>query len=106
VQTDQQATQAFIDSFKSNAALDKPPRPNSPEQTYTLIHQGISVFERRYQAEAMARQFPLGNFVAALKLIPDVGLCTARWGSQGHLSLWGEPLTLSQCAADIVQVVD
>lgn len=106
VMTDQRTADAFVESFKSNAALGRPPRPSSPEQAYNLIHQAISVFERRYQAEAMARRFPLGRFVATLKLSPGAGLCTARWGSQGHLSLWGEPLTLSQCAADIVQVVD
>lgn len=104
VATDDREAGAFIDSFKSNSALGKPPRPNSPEGDYLLVHQAISVFDYRYQAEAMARRFPLGDFVAALRLPGAQGLCMARWGSKGHLSLWGEALMLAQTAADIVRV--
>ena len=104
VASDQRDSDAFLNSFKSNAALGKAPRRRSPEQSYILIHQGVSVFERRYQAEAMASRFPLGDFVATLRLESGLGLCTARWGSKGHFSLWGEPLTLLRCVADIVRV--
>lgn len=107
VRSNDKDSDAFVDSFKSNAALGKPPRPNSPEQEYVLVHRAISVFERRYQAEAMARQFPaLGDFVATLRLPGGVGFCTARWGSEGHMSLWGESLTLAQCAVDIVRLTE
>lgn len=90
----------------SSYELGNPPRPNSPQQRYTLIHRAVSVFERRYQAAAMANAYPIGDFVATLRLPADQGLCTARWGSAGHLSLWGEPLMLAQSATDIVRVVN
>jgi hypothetical protein len=104
VATDDRDSEAFTRSFMSNHEQGKPPRPNSPEEHFTLIHQAISVFERRYQAEAKARQWSIGDYVARLPLPADAGLCVARWGSKGHLSLWGETLMLAQLAADIVRV--
>ena len=107
VGSEDRESEEFRRSFMSSYELGKPPRPNSPEQRYTLIHRAISVFERRYQAAAMASAYPIGDFVATLRLpAGQGGFCTAKWGSEGHMSLWGEALMLAGTTADIVRVVD
>lgn len=77
----------------------------------TIPQPGFGVLQvpaahRNEAAVGEANAFPIGKFVATLRLPADQGICTARWGSEGHLSVWGEALMLAQSAADIVRVVD
>jgi hypothetical protein len=109
VRTDQRGTPEFVDSFKSRAELGLPPRRNTPEAAHPLIHQGISVYERREAAIETARHIrrigrDIGGYVAEM-LIPS-GVCVRylRWGARGHLTLWAEPLMLSELSVDTIPI--
>ena len=69
------------------------------------MYDGISVFETAEAAIETARLFPrIGSYVAELHVGADTGVRYFWWGANGHLTLWGEPLTLAGTTVDIVPV--
>jgi hypothetical protein len=103
VRTDDVDMPEFAESSRSHAALGLPPR--GVEETHRLIYEGISVFESREAAGATARKYPrIGSYVAELRITPDTGVRYLRWGARGHLTLWGDPIKLSQTAVDTLFV--
>jgi hypothetical protein len=95
---------AFVDSFKSSHALGLPPRQGSPEERFGLIHAGISCFNTRRQAERIAQRWGLGSYIAEVHLAPGAGICLAKWGSAGHMTVWADPVKLAAMTVDIVSV--
>ena len=109
VKSDLRDSAAFVDSFKSRFELGLPPRLGTPEEAHPLIHQGISVYERQEAAVETARRVrrvgrDIGGFVAELHLSPRTGVRILRWGARGHLTVWGEPLMLSQSTVDTIAI--
>lgn len=93
------------DSLCSNYERDA--RPRGLEQESTLIHMGLSMYMRRDLAEATARRWPrIGTHIAEVNLDPGYGFCLADTGQPGHMTVWGRPLQLLACVADIVPVGD
>ena len=95
---------AFVDSFKSSHALGLPPRQGSPEERFRLIHAGVSCFNTKRQAERIAQRWGLGSYIAEVRLAPGEGICFARWGSAGHMTVWADPVKLAAMTVDIVSV--
>lgn len=94
---------AYADSFRSHAELGLPPR--GPEQSHPLVYEGISVFESREAAVETARKFPvIGSYVAELLVAAETGARFFRWGANGHLTLWGDPLKLAGATVDTIPV--
>ena len=63
---------------------------------------GISVHQRREDAEGTALRFPrLGDYTAQLDLQYGHGFNYARTGMPGHLTLWGDPFKLREVLVDI-----
>lgn len=81
-----------------------PPRRGSPEERFCLIHNGVSFFRTRRQAEKVAMKYELGDYIAEVHLQPDQGICLAEWGSRGHVTAWGDAVKLACMTADIVPV--
>jgi hypothetical protein len=80
-------------SFMSSFARHRPPR--GWESRNVLIQMGLSTFERRDSAEAVARRFPIiGDHVARLVLRHGRGFAYAYTGTRGHVTIWGRPLQL------------
>jgi hypothetical protein len=104
VETDDRAAETYLGSFKSSYELGLPPRRWSPEERFRIIHMGISCFATARQAERVAVRWSLGDYVAELHLPPDEGFSYARWGSRGHMTVWGDPVKLSETATDIVRI--
>jgi len=104
VETDDCEAPALVDSFKSSYELGIPPRRWSPEERFRVIHMGISCFSTARQAEKVAVRWGKGDYIAQLCLPADEGFSFARWGSRGHMTVWGDPLKLSETAVDIVRI--
>lgn len=104
VATDDRNSDAYLESFKSSHELGIPPRPSSPEERFRIIHMGISCFSTHRQAEKVARRWGFADYVAELHLPPDEGYSYARWGSRGHMTVWGDPVKLSETPVDIVRI--
>lgn len=99
----------FVDSFKSRAVLDLPPREWTQEGTNPELAEGISAYLTTEAAAETARQVlergrSIGEFVAEMWLCGHQGIEIAIWGRRGHLTIWGDALILSQTTVDIVQV--
>ena len=109
VPTDDRDDPAFVDAFRSHRELGLPPRRHSPEATTPRIHEGISVFESKQIASEVelalrARGNTLGDFVAEVRLVSGQGFTLARWGSRGHLTIFGDAVTLSQAVTDTLPI--
>jgi len=104
VETDDREVPALVDSFKSSYELGIPPRRWSPEERFRVIYMGISCFSTARQAEKVAVRWGKGDYIAQLHLPADEGFSFARWGSRGHMTVWGDPLKLSETAVDIVRI--
>ena len=104
VESDDPASGDFLDSFRSSYELGLPPRRSSPEERFRAIHMGISCFSTARQAEKVAVRWGLGDYVAELLLPGDRGFRLARWGSRGHMTVWGDPVKLSEATVDIVRI--
>lgn len=94
----------FVDCFKSSDELGIPPRSGSPEERFCLIHNGVSMFETAQQAAKVAIKWGKGDYVARVRLEPGHGICVAKWGSQGHMTVWGDPVKLAGMTVDTVAV--
>jgi len=94
----------FLTSFESSAERGLPPRTGSPEDRFHLIRTGISCFNTLRQAEKTARRLPAGEYVAVVELQPDVGVCVARWGGPGHMTVWYEATALAAMTTRVVDV--
>lgn len=111
VKTAAPAAADFEESFKSRAALGLPPRQHTVEGDHPELARGISVFATREAAAGTARAVrrrgrDLGGFVARLIVTGDGETKFARWGSPGHLTIWGGSLKLAQSAVDIFPIDD
>jgi len=96
---------ALIDSFRSHYELGEEPR--KVERRSTVIHMGISIYLDEGVAHRTAQRFPrLGDFVAQLALTASNGFNYARTGHPLHLTLWGDPIKLSNAVVDINPVWD
>jgi hypothetical protein len=96
---------AFVNSLRSNYELTEPPR--RVEREFTVIHMGISVYTDGDSAYGTARAWPkLGDFVARLRLVHGPGFNFAHTGHRQHLTLWADPVKLSQTVVDISPVED
>lgn len=96
----------LLDDFTSNEAKGRvPPRSLTEEQRRQW--SGLSVFERRDQAERLARRRAgLGRFIAELRLPSDGSISCQRTnlGSPGHYTLWGDPALILQCVVRVYPV--
>lgn len=101
VATDDRESDAYVRSFMSSHERGKPMIPDSAEEVYRAIHMGISAFQECANAAWVAERFALGDFVAQLRLEPGKGFSYARWGANGHLTIWGDAVKLAASAVDI-----
>jgi hypothetical protein len=96
---------ATLDSLRSN--YERGARPRGIEVESALIHFGLSMYLEREMAAAMSRRWPrLGRHLAEVELVPSNGSCWAHTGQPGHITVWGRPLQLLACVADILAVED
>lgn len=97
----------LLDSFKSNYELGRNPR--RAEIDFTPTHMGISVYLALERARQTARAWQhkgIGDYVAEVRLEPEMGAAFALTAEPGHLTLWGRPLQLVRGVVDIVEVGD
>ncbi len=95
--------QALVDSFRSHYELGLPPR--RAEQRAAVIHMGLSTYRTVSQARGTAIRFPaIGTHLARLQLQPGRGVSFADTGHPGHVTVWGDPLTLTRSIVDIQPV--
>jgi hypothetical protein len=93
----------MLDVFRSNYERDA--RPRGLEVESALIHFGLSMYLERDMAAATARRWPrLGRHIAEVRLEPGNGFCWAHTAQPGHVTVWGRPLQLLACIADILPV--
>jgi hypothetical protein len=96
---------AMLESFRSN--YERGAHPRGIEVESALIHFGLSMYLEREMAAATARHWPrLGRHLAEVELVPGTGSCWAHTGQPGHITVWGRPLQLLACVADILPVED
>lgn len=80
-------------------------RPRGVEVESALIHFGLSMFVTFDAAAERATRWPaLGTHVAHLRLEPGNGFHVAQTGARVHRTVWGRPLQLLTCVADILPV--
>jgi hypothetical protein len=72
-----------------------------------LIHLGLSMYLEPAMVSATARRWPrIGRYIATVHLEPNNGFCYANTAQPGHITVWGRPLQLLACLADILPVDD
>lgn len=92
-----------LNALRSNYERDAPPR--GVERESVLIHFGLSMFVTFDAAADRATRWPaLGTHIALVRLEPDHGFHVAETGARGHRTVWGRPLQLLACVADILPV--
>jgi hypothetical protein len=92
-----------LDSLRSNYERDTPPR--GIEQESALIHFGLPMFVSFDAATDRARRWPaLDGHIAHIRLEPANGFHVAETGARVHRTVWGRPLQLLACVADILPV--
>jgi hypothetical protein len=95
----------MLDAFRSNYELDA--RPRGLEVESALIHFGLSMYLEHHMAKATARRWPrIGRHLAAVGLESSNGFCWAHTAQPGHITVWGRPLQLLACIADILPIGD
>jgi hypothetical protein len=95
----------MLDTFRSN--YERNARPRGLEVELALIHFGLSMYLERGMAAATAKRWPrLGRYLAEIRLEPGNGFCWAHTAQPGHVTVWGRPLQLLDCIADILPVGD
>jgi hypothetical protein len=96
---------SMLDAFRSNYELDA--RPRGLEVESAIIHFGLSMYLRPELAAGTARRWPrIGRHLAEVRLKPNNGFCWAHTAQPGHITVWGRPLQLFACIADILAVGD
>lgn len=94
-----------LDAFRSNYERDA--RPRGLEIELALIQFGLSMYLEREMAAATARRWPrLGRHLAEVQLEPGNGFSWSHTAQPGHITVWGRPLQLLSCIADILPVGD
>ena len=79
--------------------------PRGAEVANALVHMGLSTYRTSERAAAIARRWPrIGDHIAVLRLRPDHGIWFAATGEPGHITVWGRPLQLLDCVADILRI--
>jgi hypothetical protein len=79
--------------------------PRGAEVSSALIHMGLSTYRVRQKAASIAKRWPrIGHHIAELRLRPEHGIWFAATGEPGHITVWGRPLQLLDCVADILPV--
>lgn len=79
--------------------------PRGIEVANALVHMGISTYRARPKAVGIAQRWPrIGDHIAELRLRPEHGIWFADTGEPGHVTVWGRPLQLLDCVADILPV--
>jgi hypothetical protein len=100
VRSDSSEDPVFLNSLRSSYEMERPPR--GVELSASVIHRGISVFYEVGRARATAQRWPkLGDYIARIQLHPGNGFNYAVTGQPGHLTLWGDPVKLSEATVDI-----
>lgn len=92
-----------LNALRSNYERDA--RPRGVEVDSALIHFGLSMFVTVDAAVERVQRWPaLGMHIAHLRLVPGNGFHVARTGARVHRTVWGRPLQLLACVADILPV--
>ena len=92
-----------IDSLRSN--YERAARPRGLEAASALVQMGLSMYVARDLAIATAMRWPrIGAHVAEMRLEASHGFGVAATGQRGHMTVWGRPLQLLACVADILTV--
>jgi hypothetical protein len=109
VRTEDRDHSAFERSFTSRAALGLPPRRGTPEERHPELADGLSAYRSREAAMGTAlslieRDRSVGEYIAKVVLRGGMGVRIAVWGPPGHLTIWGNALTLCQATVDIEAV--
>jgi hypothetical protein len=92
-----------LESFRSN--YERNAHPRGLEVESTLIHLGLSMFVTFDAAAQRARRWPaLGAHIAHVSLEPDNGFHIAETGASVHRTVWGRPLQILACVADILPI--
>lgn len=90
----------FLNSLRSHYELSEEPR--KVERAWTVIHMGISVFDDQRPPVELTRRWPaLGDFIARLLLVPNLGINYAFTGGPHHLTVWAEPVKLHETTVDV-----
>lgn len=94
-----------IEALRSN--YERGAKPRGVEVESALVHFGLSMFVTFDAAAERATRWPaLGRHIARIRLEPGFGFHVARTGARVHRTVWGRPLQLLACVADIVPVGD
>lgn len=92
-----------LESLRSNYERDA--RPRGLERESVLIHLGLSMFVTFDAAADRATRWPaLGTHIARMRLEPGYGFHVAETGARVHRTVWGRPLQLLACVADILPI--
>ena len=79
--------------------------PRGGEVANALVHMGLSTYHARQRAAGIAERWPrIGDHIAELRLRPEHGIWFAATGEPGHVTVWGRPLQLLGCIADILPI--
>jgi hypothetical protein len=90
-----------LDSLRSTYERDAKPRGVEVESV--LIHFGLSMFVTFDAAAARAVRWPaLGSHIATVSLETGRGFHIAETGARVHRTVWGRPLQILACIADIL----
>ena len=95
---------AVLDSLRSNYERDAPPR--GVERESVLIHLGLSMFVT-VDAAAERATTMAGAWQRTLRACASSqanGFHFAETGARVHRTVWGRPLQLLACVADILPV--
>lgn len=100
------ATADLVSGMRSN--YEEGRRPHPAERKAIVTFMAVSMFEDGDRLRNFARQRPdrIGTHVARVVLRPDLGICLADTGSEGHWSVWGLPRRLADCIVDVIAVDD
>ena len=92
---------ALASSFRSHYELQLPPR--KWEKELAIVHMGVSFFNDAAQVRRLCRSFPktVGEYVARVELVSNEGVNFALTAAKGHLTVWGDPVTLAQRVVEI-----